>query len=188
MARTRVAAVRRIAVVASASGNGKTTVGALLAERLGVPFVELDALVHGPGWAEIPDEALRSTLAPVLAGEGWVVDGGYERKLGNMVVEAADLVVWLDLPVRVWLPRLVRRTSTRAWRREELWNGNRESLRAAVWGRNSLFGYALRRHFHCRREWPARFASMPVRRLRSPADVDALLAEFGVQYVPPSLR
>jgi shikimate kinase len=38
----------RVVVISSASGNGKTTVGRALAERLGVPFVELDALHHGP--------------------------------------------------------------------------------------------------------------------------------------------
>jgi shikimate kinase len=42
--------MRKIAVIASASGNGKTTVGRALAHQLDVPFVELDALVHGPGW------------------------------------------------------------------------------------------------------------------------------------------
>ena len=46
--------VRRVAIIASASGNGKTTLGRALAARLGVRFVELDALVHGPGWAETP--------------------------------------------------------------------------------------------------------------------------------------
>ncbi len=43
------AGVRRVAVIASASGSGKTTVGRALAERLDVQFVEMDALVHGPG-------------------------------------------------------------------------------------------------------------------------------------------
>ncbi len=167
---------RRIAVVASASGNGKTTVGRALATELGVVFVELDALVHGPGWAETPDAELRRLLEPVLASDGWVIDGSYERKVGDLVVRAADLVVWLDLPVRVWLPRLARRTWRRMRRREVLWNGNRESLRAALWGWDSLFAYALRRHLACRRSWPARFAGMRVVRLRSSAEVERFLA------------
>src|SRR5579871_3130932 len=95
---------RRIAMIASASGNGKTTLGRRLAGQLGVPFVELDALVHGPAWTETPDEELRAALAPILAADGWVIDGTYIRKLGNRVLDAADLVIWLDLPIRIWLP------------------------------------------------------------------------------------
>jgi len=35
-------------VIKGTSGVGKTTFGADLAGRLGVPFIELDALHHGP--------------------------------------------------------------------------------------------------------------------------------------------
>ena len=138
--------MRRVTIIASASGNGKTTLGRELAARLGVPFVELDALVHGPGWVETPDEELRARVGPILAGEGWVVDGTYQRKLGTLVLDAADTVVWLDLPIHVWLRRLARRTIRRMARREELWNANRETLRNAFWGRDSLFVWALRTH------------------------------------------
>ncbi|HXD68185.1 MAG TPA: shikimate kinase [Solirubrobacteraceae bacterium] len=165
----------RVVVIASASGNGKTTMGRALAERMGVPFIELDALVHGPDWTETPNDVLAERLAPVLASEGWVIDNVYRRKLGNLVLEAADVVVWLDLPIRVWLPRLVRRTGRRLVGREQIWNGNRESLRTAVWGRDSLFGHALRMHFARRREWPAQLSAYPVIRLRTTAGVQAFL-------------
>lgn len=167
--------VLRVVVIASASGNGKTTMGRALAERMGVPFIELDALVHGPNWTETPNDVLAERLAPILASEGWVIDNVYRRKLGNLVLEAADLVVWLDLPVRVWLPRLVRRTGRRLAGREEIWNGNRESLRTALWGRDSLFGYAVRSHFSRRREWPVQLSAYPVIRLRTTAGVRAFL-------------
>ena len=72
--------MRKVAVTASASGNGKTTVGRELARRLGVPFVELDALVHGPNWAETSDDELRRLLEPVLDRGGWVIDGGYRGR------------------------------------------------------------------------------------------------------------
>ena len=80
--------MRKVAVTASASGNGKTTVGRELAGRLGVQFVELDALVHGPDWMETPDDELRRLLEPVLAGDGWVIDGGYRGKIGDLVLGA----------------------------------------------------------------------------------------------------
>jgi adenylate kinase family enzyme len=164
--------VRRVAIIASASGNGKTTLGRALAERLDVPFVELDALVHGPNWAETSDDELRALVEPIVRSDGWVIDGTYQRKLGRLVLDAADTIVWLDLPLRVWLPRLLRRTGRRLTGRERLWNDNRETLRDAFWGRESLFGYAQRR-----RDWPAEFADRPVVRLRSVADVERWLAD-----------
>ena len=100
-------------MIGSASGNGKTTLGKELARRLDVPFVELDALVHGPNWVETPDDELRAAIEPVLAADGWVIDGAYRGKLGDLVLRSADVVVWLDLPIRVWLPRLLRRTVRR---------------------------------------------------------------------------
>ena len=168
--------MRKVAVVASASGNGKTTLGRALAEWLGVPFVELDALVHGPGWTETPDDELRALVEPIVAGEGWVVDGAYRRKLGDLVLASADTVVWLDLPLRVWVPRLLRRTVRRVRGREQLWNDNRESLRSAFWGRDSLFGFALRMHVDRRRRYPRELAAFPVVRLRSTREVASFLA------------
>ena len=99
----------RVAVIASASGNGKTTVGRALTDRLGIPFHELDALHHGPNWTEATAAELRQRVEPILRSDAWVVDGVYRNKLGDLVLEHADVVVWLDLPVRVWLPRLLWR-------------------------------------------------------------------------------
>jgi adenylate kinase family enzyme len=170
---------RKIALIASASGNGKTTLGHELARRLDVRFVELDALVHGPNWVETPDEALREQLEPIVASAGWVIDGVYERKLGSLVLDAAELVVWLDLPLRVWLPRLARRTWRRLRGLEPLWNDNRESVASAILGWNSLFVYALRTHFSRRRKWPHALAPYPVIRLRTPDQVERFVAELG---------
>jgi adenylate kinase family enzyme len=162
-------------MIASASGNGKTTLGRELARRLDVPFTELDALVHGPNWAETPDDELRGLVEPILASAGWVVEGAYRRKLGDLVLQSADVVVWLDLPIRIWLPRLLRRTVRRLRGRESLWNDNTETVRTAFWGRDSLVGFALRMHFDRRRRYPEELAAYNVVRLRSPREVEAWL-------------
>ena len=138
--------------------------------------MELDALVHGPDWTETPDDELRRIVEPIVRSDGWVIDGTYPRKLGSLVLDSADTVVWLDQPVRVWLPRLLRRTARRVTGRETLWNGNRETLWTAIGGPNSLIFYALRAHVRRRRTWPAKLARYPVTRLRTPADVERWIA------------
>ncbi len=168
--------MKKVSVIASASGSGKTTLARELARHLGVPFLELDALVHGPNWTETPDDELRRLLEPVLAGDGWVIDGGYFGKIGDLVLARADVVVWIDFPIRIWLPRLVRRTVRRLRGQEKIWNGNRETVRGAVWGRNALIPYALRAHFRHRRDYPLELARYPVVRLRSQPEIDAFLS------------
>jgi len=153
--------VRRVAVIASTSGNGKTTLGRALAARLGVPFLELDALVHGPNWTETPADELRALVEPVVRSDAWVIDGTYRHKLGMLVLDAADTIVWLDLPLGLKLRRVARRTHERIRDDVELWNGNKETWRNALWGRESLFAWLLRGHFRHRRNWPRRYAHDP---------------------------
>jgi adenylate kinase family enzyme len=169
---------RRFAVIASASGCGKTTVGRAISERLGLPFVELDALHHGPGWSAATAEELQARVQPVLDSEAWVVDGNYRGKLGDAVLQRADVVVWLDLPIRVWLPRLLRRTFGRILRREELWSGNRETLRGAFVGREALIPWSLRHYRRRQRLYPLQLAGFDTVRLRSQREVDRFLASL----------
>lgn len=169
--------MRRVNVKGT-SGSGKTTFSQELARRLGVPFVELDALHHGPNWAEPTNEEFRARVQAAIdaAPDGWVIDGNYEGKLGDLVLSEADTIVWLDLPLRLKLRRLWRRTSHRIRDDVELWNGNKESWRSVLWGRDSLFGWTLRTHVRQRREWPRRFgADARFVRLRSDAEARSWL-------------
>lgn len=169
--------MRRIAIIASASGSGKSTLGRELAHRLDVAYHELDAVHHGPGWTEASPDELRAKVEPLVTGEGWVIDGAYRGKLGDLVLAAADTIVWLDLPMRVWLPRVLRRTARRIVRREELWSGNRETLRGAFWGRDALIPFALRNYGRRRRIYPVELAAYRVVRLRSPREIELWLAQ-----------
>ena len=167
--------MKRVVILATASGSGKTTVGRRLAEALGVPFHELDAIHHQAGWRELDAVELRRRVEPIVEQEAWVIDGSYRSKIGSLVLDHADTVVWIDLPRRVWLPRLVRRTVLRVARREELWNGNRESLRTALLGRDALLAFALRTERSRRQRYPRELARFRVARLRTQREVDAFV-------------
>jgi adenylate kinase family enzyme len=180
--------VQRVNVL-GVSGSGKSTTGRALAARLGLPYVELDELHHGPNWTEASAEELQAKVEPVAAQPRWVIDGSYRAKLGTLVLERADTVVWLDLPIRVWLPRLARRTFTRMVTREELFNGNRERLRN-LFERPNIFGWAWRRHFEHRRElagWVAEHPNARLVHLRSTEEVQAFLAAAGRDEGPPEM-
>jgi adenylate kinase family enzyme len=155
--------VRRVNVKGT-SGSGKTTFAQELARRLDLPYIELDALHwRVPGWIEPTDEEFRASVREALDArpDGWVVDGNYDSKLGDLVLGQADTIVWLDLPLRVKLRRLWRRTIVRIRDQVELWNSNRETWRDAFFSRESLFRWMLKTHVRHKREWPARFAGDP---------------------------
>lgn len=168
--------MRRVAVVTSASGSGGTTLAKALAVRLNVPFHELDALFWQPNWKEPEVEEFRSRVAAVVATEEWVIDGSYQSKVGDLVLRSADVVVWLDLPMHVWLPRLLRRTISRAISGDELWAGNRESLRSAFLSRDSLILFTLKHYRRRRRLYPGRFAEYRVVRPRSQSEIERFLS------------
>ena len=170
--------MRHVAVIGG-SCTGKTTLSRRLAQRLGVPHVELDALHHDPGWQEAPAEVLQERVAGALAAapDGWVVDGNYHGKLGTSVLERADTVVFLDLPHHVALRRVLWRTLSRVVSRKELWNGNRETLGNAL-SRNSIVWWVVRQHGSYRTKWDPRLATLQdadVVRLRSPREVARFL-------------
>jgi len=120
----RSAIVRRVSVVGT-SGSGKSTLASQLADILGVPHLELDAVHHQPGWEPLPTDEFRRVVAARAAAGGWVIDGNYGR-VRDLIWARADTVVWLDLPKRTVMRRVVCRTLRRVALRRELWNGNRE--------------------------------------------------------------
>ncbi len=137
-------------VILGTTGSGKTTLSRRLSRMLSVPTIELDAIRHGPNWAETPDDIFRERVADSLSTEGWIVDGNYSM-VRDIIWPRATTLIWLDysFPLVFW--RLFWRTMTRGIMRKKLWNDNREDLWRHFLTRDSLFLWAFRTHWRRRK-------------------------------------
>ena len=165
-------------VVAGVSGAGKTTLARRIAEVVGAPHTEIDALFHGPGW--VPRASFLDDVRALVAGPTWTTEWQYAAAR-PLLLERADLLVWLDLPfATVTLPRLVRRTVRRRLRREVLWNGNvAPPLRTILTDPQHVVRFAVAGRHKNRDRVPGLEALCPgltVVRLRSRAEVEHWLA------------
>jgi len=184
--------MHRIAVV-GATGSGKTTLAKMLSERLGIPHVETDAIYWGKNWTPISIEIFRQRMDAATQGDRWVIDGNYS-KVRDLVWGRADTLVWLDYPFWLVLWRLLGRTVPRVFSGEELWNGNRETLGAAFFSRDSLFAWLLQSYPRQKRTYPLivqqlEYAHLEFIRLKSPAQANRWLlklssapCEYGSSY------
>lgn len=174
-------AVQRVSVVGT-SGAGKSTLGRALSVALRTDFLELDSVYHQPGWVPLPREEFRDRVSAAVAGERWVIDGNYTSNVKDLVWARADTVVWLDLPKRTVMRRIIWRSFQRAARRVELWNGNHERWRNlfSLDKEESVVAWAWQTHAATRAKLEAAMADplnarLRFVRLRSPAEVRQFL-------------
>lgn len=172
--------MRRINVIGS-SGSGKTTMARRIAERNGLPHLELDGIFHQPGWQPREQEDFRAEVAEFVAADAWVIDGNYSV-VKDIMWARADTVVFLDLPRWRVMRQLVPRTLRRMITGEELWNGNRERWQNLLTldPESNLLVWSWTRHALQRERFEAavvdpRWGHIEFVRLRRPREVRAFL-------------
>ncbi len=84
-------------VVTGLAGSGKSTFALALADRTGLPVINLDLQFWKPGWVAPSETEWRARQRAVLAGDAWIAEGNYHETL-DVRVERADAVVVLDMP------------------------------------------------------------------------------------------
>ncbi|TVQ55909.1 MAG: hypothetical protein EA377_02795 [Phycisphaerales bacterium] len=143
-----------------------------LAEALGVPFVELDALNWQPNWVGLHDTdpaEFERRICEATAGDAWVVAGSYMDFAQRCFWDRVQAVLWLDLPMLVLLSRMLRRSWQRSRTNELLWGTNREHFwkHLKVWRRDeSLLYWIITQHNHKRREMRSAMADPRWRHIR----------------------
>ena len=147
-------------VVIGTSCVGKTTFAKSLARVLSSSYVELDALYWQPNWIPRAAEEFRVLTAEALAQDCWVTDGNYGA-VRDLVWSRATTLIWLNyiFPLVLW--RALTRTVRRAMTQEELFSGNRESLRMAFFSRESILWWVITTFHRRRRQYRRLFNTKP---------------------------
>ncbi len=140
---------QRICVVGT-SGCGKIHVAEALAARLGIVYVNNDAIIWRPNWQPTqPDERVAETEA-ATAQAAWTFDGNLGASPEDQVALArCDTIVWLDLPHWRVHSQILIRTLRRLITREPMWHGNVETWRM-LFSSDSIVWWSLKT-FHKRR-------------------------------------
>jgi adenylate kinase family enzyme len=98
---------RRILVIGS-GGSGKSTFAHELAQRTGIPLIQLDLFYWGPDWTAMEEEPWALCVEALARGETWIMDGNYGRSLETRLARC-DAVVFFDLPRWICIAGVVRR-------------------------------------------------------------------------------
>ncbi|MGB8213948.1 MAG: AAA family ATPase [Anaerolineales bacterium] len=150
---------RRIVVV-GVTGCGKSVLAEKLANKLGLDFIELDALYWKPGWVACADEEFHQRVEVATRAPAWALAGNYS-KTRDLVWPRTQAVIWLDYPFLLVFGRLWKRTWRRWLTQELLWGTNYERLwpQLKVWSKDSLFYWQVHSYRRQKRLYPQLFTS-----------------------------
>lgn len=170
------ASVRRICIIGRA-GSGKSTVALRLGEALAIPVGYLDRLYWTSDWQPVPDDQYEAAHAAAIAGEAWILDGGYMSEPSFVErVRRSDLVVVTEASLVVCVFRVLRRAIA--------YRGRPRADRP--YGANEAFSLTFllwilrwrRRHPDLSAEVAAIDPDKPIAIIRRSADIEHLLAAY----------
>jgi adenylate kinase family enzyme len=141
----------RINVIGT-SGSGKSTFSKILAKKMNVPYVEMDALHWKANWKESSDEELFNKLKNALSSEKWILDGNYS-KTEHIKWKQIQIVIFLDLPFYLVLYRIIKRSLVRGLKRQELWAGNKESISKVLFSKDSMILFTIKNFYKNRKRY-----------------------------------
>ena len=89
-------------------GAGKSTLATALAERTGLPLIQLDRHYWQPDWTPTHKSVWEPTVRKLTNRPRWIMDGNYAGTL-DLRLPRADTVIFLDYPTTTCLWRISRR-------------------------------------------------------------------------------
>jgi adenylate kinase family enzyme len=126
--------VKKVAVFGNA-GGGKSTLSLKLSELSGLPLHILDKIQFRPGGEPVPPQDFKHAHDIILAGDRWIIDGYGSLDTLWPRLNAADTLIYLDLPLPVHFGWVTKRLITGRFKPPEGWPEN-----SPIW-RSSLSSY-----------------------------------------------
>jgi len=178
---------QRIGVVGT-SCVGKTTFAKTLAKCLGAYHIELDALFWQPEWVERSVSEFRIFVEQETSSERWVADGNYSP-VRDIVWGRATDIIWLNYSFPLIFSRALSRTVRRILTHEELFSGNRESLRQSFFSRDSILFWVIKTFRRNRVKYASLKSSdewrhLKFREFRHPSEASTFLSQWDVAAQP----
>ncbi|HBQ76415.1 MAG TPA: AAA family ATPase, partial [Exiguobacterium sp.] len=96
-------------ILIGSGGSGKSTLAREMSKKLNYPVDHLDSLLWRPNWEAVSREEQRQIQQTLISRDTWIIDGNYGGTL-DLRIDAADTIIFLDLPRTLCLYRVLKRT------------------------------------------------------------------------------
>ncbi|WP_060204676.1 topology modulation protein [Sporosarcina koreensis] len=169
--------MNRVMVIGVSAGVGKSTFARTLGKLVGIEVTHLDRLYWKSGWVEAPAEEFSASQREIVEQERWIIEGNYTSTI-DIREPHADTVIYLELPLRVCLYRVVkRRIQYHGKTREDLTEGCPEKI---DWAFIKFIVTTYRRRKKKMLKRMRRYAieGKTVHHLRSSEQIEGFLATF----------
>jgi adenylate kinase family enzyme len=112
--------MQKVAVFGN-TGGGKSTLSKKLAEITGLPLYPLDKIQYRSGGIEVPLEDYQRRHQEILLTDRWIIEGWGCMETLWQRLDAADTLVYIDLPPYVHFWWVTKRLFTGSFKLPEGW-------------------------------------------------------------------
>lgn len=115
-------------VVGVSAGVGKSTFAKEVSETLTIPVYHLDRYFWNPGWVEATIDEFSAAQQTLVKKDTWIIEGNYGSTF-DIRASQADTIIYLELPLRTCLYRVLKRWLTNLGNnREDMGEGCTEKM------------------------------------------------------------